>query len=174
MLITNAPPEGESALSTRDTLVEYKSQNGIERNFGFLKDPLIVNDTFLKKAERIEALGMILLTALLVWNLMERAMRSYINEQSRTLDGWDKKQTTRPTSFMMAIKFQHVKIVKVALERYLADELTPIQKNYLKALALTEDSFSTPTKYRERACFIRRLTILLTASPLNCVTMIRW
>ena len=38
-------------------------------NFPFLKDPLIVNDTFLKKAERIEALGFILLLSLMIWNL---------------------------------------------------------------------------------------------------------
>jgi transposase len=44
----------------------YKAQDGIERNFSFLKDPLIVNDLFLKKPERIEALGMILLLSLLI------------------------------------------------------------------------------------------------------------
>lgn len=36
-------------------------KNGIERNISFLKDPLIVNDLFLKKPERIEVLGAILL-----------------------------------------------------------------------------------------------------------------
>jgi len=32
-----------------DILKIYKEQHGIEKNFGFLKDPLIVNDLFLKK-----------------------------------------------------------------------------------------------------------------------------
>ena len=56
----------------------YKSQIGIEKNFSFLKDPAIVNSIFLKKAERIEALGMILLISLLIWRLMERSMRQYV------------------------------------------------------------------------------------------------
>jgi len=70
----------------------YKEQHGVERNFGFLKDPLIVNDLFLKSPERIEVLGMVLLIALLVWNLMERAMRQYVGESQRTIPGWDKKR----------------------------------------------------------------------------------
>ena len=45
----------------------YKEQNGIEKNFSFLKDPVIVNSLFLKKPERIEVLGMILLISLLIW-----------------------------------------------------------------------------------------------------------
>ena len=53
----------------------YKGQIGIEKNFSFLKDPAIVNSIFLKKAERIEVLGLILLISLLIWRLMERSMR---------------------------------------------------------------------------------------------------
>ena len=32
--------------SPADILKTYKEQHGIEKNFGFLKDPLIVNDLF--------------------------------------------------------------------------------------------------------------------------------
>ena len=38
-------------------------QYGIENNFSFLKDDQIVNAIFLKRPERIEALGLILLIA---------------------------------------------------------------------------------------------------------------
>ena len=44
----------------------YKEQYGIEKNFGFLKDDQIVNALFLKRPERIEALGLILL----IWRLL--------------------------------------------------------------------------------------------------------
>ena len=57
------------------------------KNFGFLKDPLIVNDVFLKKPSRIEALGLVLVLALLLSRLMERAMRSKITEDGSTLQG---------------------------------------------------------------------------------------
>ena len=52
------------AHSPTAVLVTYKEQQGIERNFGFLKRP-----------DRIEVLGFILLTSPLVWNLMEHVMR---------------------------------------------------------------------------------------------------
>ena len=45
-----------------------------QKNFSFLKDPVIVNSIFLKKAERIEVLGLVLLISLLIWRLMECSM----------------------------------------------------------------------------------------------------
>ena len=71
----NRCTECEGAQSGEQVLRLYKEEPGVERNFGFPKDPLIVNDLFLKSPERIEVLGMILLIAFLVWNLIERAMR---------------------------------------------------------------------------------------------------
>jgi len=66
-------------------LEAYKGQSGVENNFRFLKDPLIVNDLFLKKPERIEALGLIFLLSLLVWNLMERSMRKHVEKTGKQL-----------------------------------------------------------------------------------------
>jgi hypothetical protein len=75
LMLTNVPAEGEDACSGEAILCACKDQHGVERNFSFLKEPLIVNDLFLKKPERIEVLGMVLLIVLLIWNLMERNMR---------------------------------------------------------------------------------------------------
>ncbi len=55
----------------------YKSQSGIEQNFGFLKNPVIINSVFLKNNSRIEVLGIVLLISLLIWRLIERSMRLY-------------------------------------------------------------------------------------------------
>ncbi len=43
MLITNEPFSADGGPSSRDLLRLYKDQHSIEQNFGFLKDPLIVN-----------------------------------------------------------------------------------------------------------------------------------
>jgi transposase len=59
VLLTNVPTAGDMAHSARDILTVYKDQHGTEQNYGFLKDPVIVNSLFLKKPERIEALGLI-------------------------------------------------------------------------------------------------------------------
>ena len=58
VLLTNVPTVGNLAHSAGDILTVYKEQHGTEQNYGFLKDPVIVNSLFLKKPERIEALGL--------------------------------------------------------------------------------------------------------------------
>ena len=79
VLLTNMnSPEDYEKWNAERLLGLYKKQSGIEQNFGFLKDPAIVNSIFLKKATRIEVLGLILLISLLIWRLMERSMRQYV------------------------------------------------------------------------------------------------
>ena len=76
MLITNEPEESSGGLSSKELLRAYHDQHSVEQNFGFLKDPVIVNALFLKSPRRIEALGLILGLALMIWRLMERTTRS--------------------------------------------------------------------------------------------------
>jgi len=122
----------------------YKSQIGIEKNFSFLKDPAIVNSIFLKKPERIEVLGLILLISLLIWRLMERAMRKYVEANNCTLTGWKRDQTKKPTSFMMTTKFAGTIVITVGSNRQLAKPLKDFQLEYLHALGVTADAFVVP------------------------------
>jgi transposase len=134
VLRTNVPTAGDLAHSARDILTVDKEQHGTEQNYGFLKDPVIVNSLFLKKPERIEALGLVLLLALLIWRLMERAMRMHVDTTSTPLPGWDKKTTERPTAFMMVTKFVGVIVLKRGHHRQLARPLSAVQDQYLTAL----------------------------------------
>jgi len=145
VLVSNVPEEFQGRQWTAaDLLGEYKEQYGIEKNFGFLKDPLIVNSIFLKKNERIEVLGLVLLIALLIWRLMERTMRKHIEEENRTITGWDKRQTKRPTAFMMTTKFTNTLVLTVGRQRKLARPLKAEQKEFLAALNVSADIFTVP------------------------------
>lgn len=144
VLLTNVPTAGDLAHSARDILTVYKEQYGTEQNYGFLKDPVIVNSLFLKKPERIEALGLILLLALLIWRLMERAMRRHVDTTSTPLPGWDKKTTERPTAFMMVTKFAGVIVLKCGHDRHLARPLSAVQHHYLTALDVPATCFTLP------------------------------
>jgi transposase len=142
VLLTNVPKQDHDlAHSARDILINYKNQHGVERNFSFLKDPLIVNDLFLKNPNRIEVLGMILLISLLIWNLIERALRCFIKNENTTITGWDKKQTNRPTAFMMSTKFKGILIAEKDNKRYFVKSLKAVQNEYLNALGLAQDIF---------------------------------
>jgi transposase len=144
VLLTNVPMAGDLAHSARDILTVYKEQHGTEQNYGFLKDPVIVNSLFLKKPERIEALGLVLLLALLIWRLMERAMRRHVDTTSTPLPGWDKKVTERPTAFMMVTKFAGVIVLKLGHDRHLARPLSAVQHHYLTALDVPATCFTLP------------------------------
>jgi transposase len=145
----------------------YKEQHGVEQNYGFLKDAVIVNSLFLKKPERIEALGLVLLLALLIWRLMERSMRDYVNTTSTTLTGWDKKETERPTALMMMTKFAGVIVLKMDQQRQLARPLSGVQQQYLTALGISAACFTlAPSPEDDHGC-----TTLLTTpeTPLTVV-----
>jgi transposase len=142
VLLTNVPTEGEMAHSARELLLAYKAQHGVEQNFAVLKDPVIVNSLFLKKPERIEALGLVLLLALLLWRLVERTLRVHVETTGRTLPGWDKKATQRPTAFMLMTKFAAVMVLKVGGHRQLAQPLSAIQQAYLSALDVPTTAFT--------------------------------
>ena len=132
-------------MDAKQVLVTYKQQCAVEMNFTFLKDPLIVNDLFLKKPKRIESLGLILLLSLLVWRLMERNMRQYVRENKTTLPGWDGKRTEKPTSFMMSTKVTGVQVLKLPDgTRHLLKPLTEVQLEYLHALGVSQDVFTNP------------------------------
>lgn len=133
-----------SVWTAKALLTLYKNQSGIEQNFGFLKDPVIVNSIFLKKPHRIEVLGLVLLLSLLIWRLMEHCMRRYINATGKTITGWKKRPTKRPTSFMMTTKFIQILVVKSGNQRQLARPLRPVQLEFLQALNLSPDIFTVP------------------------------
>ena len=81
-----------------DALREYKSQQATERGFRFLKDPLFfTSSVFLKSAKRIEALGMIMVLCLLVYNLAQRQLRLALALSQDTIPSQLGKPTSSPT-----------------------------------------------------------------------------
>ena len=130
--------------TTKELLTLYKNQSGIEQNFGFLKDPVIVNSIFLKKPHRIEVLGLILLVSLLIWRLMEHCMRQYIKSTGTTITGWRKRPTKRPTSFMLTTKFLEILVLKSGSKRQLARPLRTVQLEFLQAMNLSPEIFTVP------------------------------
>lgn len=144
VLISNTLRDEPGAEDSRQLLSTYKDQGYVERNFGFLKDEVIVNSLFLKSPERIEALGLVLVLSLLVWRLMERTMRLSLKQTGSTILGWDKKQTSRPTSFMMTTYFPSVLVLQTPKGRILGRPLNPVQLQYLAILKVSPAIFLDP------------------------------
>lgn len=136
ILLTNTKARGPHAVPARKLLTVYKDQHMVEQNFGFLKDPIFVNALFLKSPRRIEALGLILVLALMIWRLMERTMRRNLTARKTKITGWANRQTSRPTSLMMTSKFVAVFVIISQGHRRLGNPLDQIQLEYLSILDL--------------------------------------
>lgn len=145
VLISNlTSPADKNNFSSRQLLRLYKDQDGIERNFSFLKDPVIVNSIFLKRTHRIEVLGLVLLISLLIWRLIELCMRRYISDTGNKITGWKDKPTDKPTTFMMTTKFLSILVLRLEDKRQLARPLNTVQLEYLKALNVDPTAYTSP------------------------------
>lgn len=82
--------------------------------------------------------------ALLLWRLVERALRVHVATTGNSLPGWDKKITQKPTTFMLMTKFAAVMVVKVGTPRQFAQPLSAVQQQYLLALGVPAISFTVP------------------------------
>jgi transposase len=142
VMITNTAID---KMSPREVLKTYKQQYGVEKNFSFLKEPLIANDTFLKKPSRIDALVFILLLSLMIWNLMQRELRNSGQVRAGELQDLNKRPTERPTSYLMMSQLSGASIIKYDNQRFLPrNGLRPQGLNYLKALGFDETIYTTP------------------------------
>ncbi|MCX5862621.1 MAG: hypothetical protein NTW27_10960, partial [Deltaproteobacteria bacterium] len=77
-----------------------------------------------------------------------------------TITGWDKRQTSRPTSFMMTTYFPSAPVIQTTGGRMLGKPLKPIQLSYLAILGLSPSIFVDP-----RAGFVPPVTPFTIPGP---------
>jgi transposase len=80
-------------------LKTYKSQQGVERGFRFLKSPdFLVSSFFLKKPERIESLLMVMTLCLLIYSAIEYKVRQKLVENGEYFPDQLRRPSQKPTS----------------------------------------------------------------------------
>ena len=95
-------------------LSEYKGQQKTERGFRFLKDPLFfASSLFVKKAQRIEALALVMALTLMVYTLAERKLRQTLAAQQQTVLDQQRQPTAKPTFRWVIQKFQGIHLVQI-------------------------------------------------------------
>jgi len=114
IVATNVPARRKSA---EEVLRLYKGQNGVERGFAFLKDPLfLASSVFVKKIERVMATGFIMVLCLLVYRLAEHRLRQRLTETNATVPDQLKKPTQRPTLRWVFQCFEGISLVLMQRE----------------------------------------------------------
>jgi transposase len=104
---------GQEPISARELLGAYKGQSVVEKRFPFLKDPSWAEVFFLKTPRRIEALGYILLLALLLWSVWERRVRLNLQTSGAEVEDTTKRKTTKPTATVCRHILADLKVMRV-------------------------------------------------------------
>jgi transposase len=88
----------ESVCSDAEMVRAYRDQTStVERGFRWIKNPAAIHPVWLEKRERIAALAMLTVVGLLVYGLIQRQVRQYLQEQEETIPG-NKGATDNPTA----------------------------------------------------------------------------
>jgi len=104
-------------------LEEYKHQYTIEQRFPVLKDPTQVGAVYLKNTDRLEALGYVLLMALLVYSLIERRVRIALEDADRPMELAGGPTSFRPTGRRVLQRFENVLVARVDGQRVIPDNV---------------------------------------------------
>lgn len=95
-------------------LSEYKSQSSVELQFRAIKDPEFVGSMYLKRPDRIQALGYVVLMAVLVKNLIERRVRRALKQETVPLSLPGKKKSWKPTGDKILDLFSGIDVIMTA------------------------------------------------------------
>ena len=79
--------------------VWYRDRNKVEEGFRLSKDDTFnVSDVYLKNPNRIQALSMIMVLSLLIYNILEWKLRKRLTEEKKTVRNQVKKQVQTPVT----------------------------------------------------------------------------
>ena len=127
-------------LSNGELLFNYKNgQQSVERGFKFLKDPsFMCASTYLKRQERIVALGMIMCLCLLVYMLAQILLRTQLTKLKETVPDQKGKESERPSMRWIFQVFEgvHLLLQKVnGRTKELVLNLNPVREKILSIIS---------------------------------------
>ena len=117
----------KEALKDCEVLSEYKKQSGGEGSFKFVKnDAFQVSKIFLKKDSRINALMIIMVLCLMVYNYAQYLVRKKLQEEDKTIPNQIKKPIQNPTGQYLFSLFQGVCVAKCKIGDQFYSQITRI------------------------------------------------
>lgn len=115
--------EDEEEWPAARVVEEYKQQISVEQRFPVVKDPKRVGAIYLKSERRIEALGYVLIMALLVYSLIERRARLALEDADEPMVLAGGPRTFRPTGRRVLQRFENMLISRIDDERVVPDNV---------------------------------------------------
>ena len=120
----------DEILSPREILSAYRGRNkNSEGCFKFLKDRTHnLNQIFLKKESRIEAMIMVMSIILFINNLAQKKLRDYLAEKDESILSQLGKATKKPTFKWASYLMRNITKVKIIVSDKIYDEIKGIEK----------------------------------------------
>jgi transposase len=113
---------GAEGCADTEVLQAYQAQNTtVEPGFRWIKNPAAITPVWLEKPERIATLAMLTVMGLLVYTLIQRQVRLFLQHHSQQLPG-NKGATALPTAAVVLSLFAQVMLVQLEV-----DERVPLQ-----------------------------------------------
>lgn len=132
-LLTNLDPDIADA---GEVLRRYKGQEVVERRYSNFKGPLAVAPMFLKNNRRIEALITVICLALLIFSLIERALRLAI-APALVLAGLYAGRPAKPTGRLTLAALSRLRLIPATADTpAVIPEPPPLQANILHLLGV--------------------------------------
>jgi transposase len=139
----------QADVSDVDILEWYKEQDQVEGRFSWLKGPAAVAPIFLKKPQRIMAIGVVFLMTLMIYTLIEREIRRELAQRQETIPGNNNVATQRPTTAVVFKHFQGIRRVQWEVDgqaRGFIQGFTQLHECILNLLGLTTKVFTLSAK----------------------------
>jgi transposase len=131
-LLTSLPADIDAA----QVLIRYKGQEVVERRYSAFKGPLAVAPMFLKTNRRIEALITVICLALLIFCLIERAVRAGITPATK-MPGLYPGQNAKPTGRLIFQALAGLRLIPASRgQPAIIPQPTPTQARLLDLLAV--------------------------------------
>ncbi|GER86270.1 IS4 family transposase [Dictyobacter vulcani] len=135
VIATNVVDEADT--SNEEVISLYLEQGSVERGFRFLKDPLfLASSVFVKKPERIVALSLIMVLALLVYRLAEHRLREQLLASGQTIPNQVNKPTARPTMRWVFQCFEGIELLQIRTGTRTESVVLRLQPLHQKILSL--------------------------------------
>jgi transposase len=101
----------EQTCSDAEIMKAYRDQTTtVEPGFRWIKNPAAISPVWLEKPERIAALAMLTVVGLLVYGLIQRQVRQYLQQRQESMPG-NKGETAMPTATVVFESFAPVMLV---------------------------------------------------------------
>jgi transposase len=138
----------EASGSDAEIVKAYRDQTTtVEKGLRWIKNPAALNPVGLEKRQRIAALAMLTVVGLLVYGLIQRQVRQYLQEHEATIRG-NQGETGLPTATVVFESFASVMRVELNLEGTTISETHGWQAHHeliCQALELDDFIYESPT-----------------------------